>query len=76
MKITYKNWMFDSSRTEKAAPTREQSLSCESISADTLTVVVRCDDPSIMSFQKNDAIRFWERSRIKAAFIQGKPFLR
>lgn len=60
MKITYKNWMFDSSRTEKAAPTREQSLSCESISADTLTVVVRCDDPSIMSFQKNDAIRFWE----------------
>ena len=60
MKITYKNWMFDSSRTEKAAPTREQSLSCESISADTLTIVVRCDDPSIMSFQKNDAIRFWE----------------
>ena len=60
MKITYKNWMFDSSQTEKAAPTREQSLSCESISADTLTVVVRCDDPSIMSFQKNDAIRFWE----------------
>lgn len=60
MKITYKNWMFDSSRTEKAAPTREQSLSCESISADTLTVVVRCDDPSIMAFQKNDAIRFWE----------------
>lgn len=60
MKITYKNWMFDSSRTEKAAPTREQSLSCESISADTLTVVVRCDDPSIMSFQKNDAICFWE----------------
>lgn len=60
MKITYKNWMFDSSRTEKAAPTREQSLSCESISADTLTVVVRCDDPLIMSFQKNDAIRFWE----------------
>ena len=60
MKITYKNWMFDSSRTEKAAPTQEQSLSCESISADTLTVVVRCDDPSIMAFQKNDAIRFWE----------------
>lgn len=60
MKITYKNWMFNSSQTEKAAPTREQSLSCESISADTLTVVVRCDDPSIMSFQKNDAIRFWE----------------
>lgn len=60
MKITYKNWMFDSSRIEKAAPTQEQSLSCESISADTLTVVVRCDDPSIMAFQKNDAIRFWE----------------
>lgn len=60
MKITYKNWMFDSSRTEKAAPTQEQSLSCESISADTLTAVVRCDDPSIMAFQKNDAIRFWE----------------
>lgn len=60
MKITYKNWMFDFSRTEKAAPTREQSLSCESISADTLTVVVRCDDPSIMAFQKNDAIRFWK----------------
>lgn len=60
MKITYKNWMFDSSRTEKAAPTREQSLSCESISADTLTAIVRCDDPSIMAFQKNDAIRFWE----------------
>lgn len=60
MKITYKNWMFDSSRTEKAAPTQEQSLSCESISADTLTVIVRCDDPSIMAFQKNDAIRFWE----------------
>lgn len=60
MKITYKNWMFDSARTEKAAPTQEQSLSCESISADTLTVIVRCDDPSIMAFQKNDAIRFWE----------------
>ncbi len=60
MKITYKNWMFDSSRTEKAAPTQEQSLSCESISADTLTVIVRCDDSSIMAFQKNDAIRFWE----------------
>ena len=60
MKITYKNWMFDSSQTEKAAPTQEQSLSCESISADTLTVVVRCNDPSIMAFQKNDAIRFWE----------------
>ena len=39
MKITYKNWMFDSSRTEKAAPTREQSLSCESISADTTLFV-------------------------------------
>lgn len=60
MKITYKNWMFDSSRTERAAPTQEQSLSCESISADTLTAIVRCDDPSIMAFQKNDAIRFWE----------------
>lgn len=60
MKITYKNWMFDSSRTESAAPTQEQSLSCESISADTLTVIVRCDDPSIMAFQKNDAIRFWK----------------
>lgn len=60
MKITYKNWMFDSSRTESAAPAQEQSLSCESISADTLTVIVRCDDPSIMAFQKNDAIRFWK----------------
>ena len=60
MKITYKNWMFDSSRTERATPTQEQSLSCESISADTLTAIVRCDDPSIMAFQKNDAIRFWE----------------
>lgn len=60
MKITYKNWMFDSSRTESAAPTQEQSLSCEGISADTLTVIVRCDDPSIMAFQKNDAIRFWK----------------
>lgn len=60
MKITYKNWMFDSSRTERAAPAQEQSLSCESISADTLTAIVRCDDPSIMAFQKNDAIRFWE----------------
>ena len=60
MKITYKNWMFDSSRTERATPTQEQSLSCESISADTLTVIVRCDDSSIMAFQRNDAIRFWE----------------
>lgn len=60
MKITYKNWMFDSSRTERATPTQEQSLSCESISADTLTAIVRCDDSSIMAFQRNDAIRFWE----------------
>lgn len=60
MKITYKNWTFLFSQTESAKPTREQSLSCESISADTLTAVVRCNDPTIMAFAKNDPIRFWE----------------
>lgn len=60
MKITYKNWTFLFSQTESAKPTREQSLSCESISADTLTAVVRCDDPTIMAFAKNDPIRVWE----------------
>lgn len=60
MKITYKNWTFLFSQTESAKPTREQSLSCESISADTLTAVVRCNDPAIMAFAKNDPIRVWE----------------
>ena len=60
MKITYKNWTFLFSQTESAKPTREQSLSCESISADTLTAVVRCNDPTIMDFAKNDPIRVWE----------------
>lgn len=60
MKITYKNWTFLFSQTESAKPTREQSLSCESISADTLTVVVRCNNPTIMAFAKNDPIRVWE----------------
>ena len=60
MKITYKNWAFLFSQTESAKPTREQSLSCESISADTLTAVVRCNDPTIMAFAKNDPIRVWE----------------
>lgn len=60
MKITYKNWTFLFSQTESAKPTREQSLSCESISADTLTAVVRCNDPTIMAFAKNDPIRVWE----------------
>lgn len=60
MKITYKNWTFPFSQTESAKPTREQSLSCESISADTLTAVVRCNDPTIMAFAKNDPIRVWE----------------
>lgn len=60
MKITYKNWTFLFSQTESAKPTREQSLSCESISADTLTAVVRCNDPTIMAFVKNDPIRVWE----------------
>ncbi len=60
MKITYKNWIFLFSQTESAKPTREQSLSCESISADTLTAVVRCNDPTIMAFAKNDPIRVWE----------------
>lgn len=60
MKITYKNWTFLFSQTESAKPTREQSLSCESISADTLTAVVRCNDPTIMAFSKNDPIRVWE----------------
>lgn len=59
MKITYKNWTFLFSQTESAKPTREQSLSCESISADTLTAVVRCNDPTIMAFAKNDPIRVW-----------------
>lgn len=60
MKITYKNWTFLFSQIESAKPTREQSLSCESISADTLTAVVRCNDPTIMAFAKNDPIRVWE----------------
>lgn len=60
MKITYKSWTFLFSQTESAKPTREQSLSCESISADTLTAVVRCNDPTIMVFAKNDPIRVWE----------------
>ena len=60
MKITYKSWTFLFSQTESAKPTREQSLSCESISADTLTAVVRCNDPTIMAFVKNDPIRVWE----------------
>lgn len=60
MKITYKNWTFLFSQTESAKPTREQSLSGESISADTLTVVVRCNNPTIMAFAKNDPIRVWE----------------
>ena len=60
MKITYKNWTFLFSQTESAKPTREQSLSCESISANTLTAVVRCNDPTIMAFAKNDPIRVWE----------------
>lgn len=60
MKITYKNCAFLFSQTESAKPTREQSLSCESISADTLTAVVRCNDPTIMAFAKNDPIRVWE----------------
>lgn len=60
MKITYKNWTFLFSQTESAKPTREQSLSCESISADTLTAVARCNDPTIMAFAKNDPIRVWE----------------
>lgn len=62
MKITYKNWTFLFSQTESAKPTREQSLSCESISADTLTAVVRCNDPTIMAFAKNDPIRVWENN--------------
>lgn len=60
MKITYKNWTFLFPQTESAKPTREQSLSCESISADMLTAVVRCNDPTIMDFAKNDPIRVWE----------------
>lgn len=60
MKITYKNWTFQSAQTESARPAREQSLDCKSVSADTLTAVVRCDDPAIMAFAKNDAIRVWE----------------
>ena len=60
MKITYKSWTFLFSQTESAKPTREQSLSCESISADTLTAVVRCNDPTIMAFAKNDPVRVWE----------------
>lgn len=59
MKITYKNWTFRFAQIESAKPTQEQSLNCESVSADTLTAVVRCNDPAIMAFAKNDPIRFW-----------------
>lgn len=58
MKITYKDWVFNTA--ERVTPVSEQSLSCENISANTLTAVVRCSDPEIMKFAKNDPVRYWE----------------
>ena len=62
MKITYKNWTFLPAQIESAKPTREQSLSCETISADTLTAVVHCNDSEIMEFTKNEPVHFWENN--------------
>lgn len=59
MKIVYKNWTFQDAQTESAGVVQEQSLNCESISADTLTVSVRCSDASIINFRKNDPVKFW-----------------
>lgn len=60
MKVTYKNWTFSASQTESAETVREQSLNCESVSADSLTAVVRCTNSSIMAFALNDPVKFWE----------------
>lgn len=59
MKIAYKDWTFQSAQTESAEPVCEQSLSCESISANVLTATVRCNEKAIMDFQLNDPVKFW-----------------
>lgn len=59
MKITYKGWTFQSAQTESAEPVCEQSLNCESISANVLTATVRCNEKAIMDFQLNDPVKFW-----------------
>ena len=59
MKITYKDWTFQSAQTESAEPVCEQSLNCESISANVLTATVRCNEKAIMDFQLNDPVKFW-----------------
>lgn len=59
MKIAYKDWTFQSAQTESAEPVCEQSLNCESISANVLTATVRCSEKAIMDFQLNDPVKFW-----------------
>lgn len=56
--IVYRDYMFQGSDIQEGNPYTEVSLSSSALGSNTIQVTVKCNDPAIVDFQRNDPLLY------------------
>lgn len=66
--IKYEKWTFDSDRIDSGNLYLAASLPASSLEVNSFVVIVRCEDPSILDFQRNAELQYYKRPDLPMIF--------
>ena len=66
--LIYGSYVFTDTAVSEGSLARAQDLTCASLSADSISVTVRCDDPTITAFSKNAPMTYTHRGDQKGIY--------
>ena len=66
--LIYGSYTFTDTSVAEGSLARAQDLTCASLSADSISVTVRCDDPTITAFAKNAPMTYTHRGDQKGIY--------
>lgn len=66
--LIYGSYVFTDTAVSEGSLARAQDLTCASLSADSISVTVRCDDPTITAFAKNAPMTYTHRGDQKGIY--------
>lgn len=67
--ITYRGWTFSGAQIREGNPYDEVSLPSSALGSSTITVTVKCTDPSITNFQRNEPLIYTRDGRRPARYF-------
>lgn len=68
-KIAYRNYVFQGSDIREGNPYTEVSLPSSSLGSNTIQVTVKCSDPSIVDFQRNDPLLYTRGDKLPERYF-------